>query len=643
MQIKNLSYIGVILWGIITLIFLYLVYSSINLNNYEKLKYLKIDELKYETQELLILSNDLIASENQRVIKIWIKKQNSIDYIAKKYKKEFAKNDSNSKIKKIILLNKQLSSIFKSYINTKVTKKDMNKPIYNFKQLQSANIYATNARMLKIMSNMVKKSYLKTEELNKSLSYKLILFSISSFLFIVLIFTLIWKKILNPHKLILKNIEDYTKDNKLKKINFDSKDEIGEFVKSFNNLILEINEWEENTVKLNEEKLLSVQKRLKEKSMYESIMNNIDDSIVLTNKSYDIILTNDKFSKLFQIKESYKDENLFKFLECEKNDDLKYFFNLDTNKEDKTKSFESWFFINEKKYFLEIHFNTLKINEYTHNIIISIKDLSEKKYLEDENKQQEQLLIQQAKLASMGEMIGAIAHQWRQPLSAIGGSLINIEEAYEYDELSKEYLKKQIDSSEKNLIFMSNTIDDFRNFFSPTKTKMDFCIKRSLLDCLSIVKAQIHDNFIKLMISLEEEKNIDFFDKKYLDDEYLVYGYPNEFIQVLVNIFANSKDAIKSLVKKNKLAEGDGSISIHLYTKNENIILTIEDNGGGIPEEILDRIFEPYFTTKEQGEGTGIGLYMSKMICENNMNSKISVSNSKNGAIFKIKLKRVIK
>ena len=226
---------------------------------------------------------------------------------------------------------------------------------------------------------------------------------------------------------------------------------------------------------------------------------------------------------------------------------------------------------------------------------------------------QQQIQQQQNKLASMGEMIGAIAHQWRQPLNELGLSIQNLKYDYISNLIDEKFIKEFISNNKKTIMFMSNTIDDFRNFFRVDKDKEDFEIKSTIENALSMLSAQLKDNNIKVDI---------------VGDEFIYYGFKSEFQQVILNIINNSKDALLSNKIKNPI--------LHIDIRNCHI--RIIDNGGGIPQDIINRIFEPYFTTKEQGKGTGIGLYMSKMIIEDNMHGKLSVENSKNGAIFNIKL-----
>ena len=223
-----------------------------------------------------------------------------------------------------------------------------------------------------------------------------------------------------------------------------------------------------------------------------------------------------------------------------------------------------------------------------------------------ENTKQLELLQQQSKLASMGEMIGAIAHQWRQPLNALAINIQNLEDDYDDGLIDRSFLEKFSDKNMKTIKFMSKTIDDFRNFFRIDKEKQVFSVKKAIEEVISIQSAQLKDREIEINMR---------------GDDFYIDSYEGEFKQVVLNLINNAKDAID----ENEIKEGKINITIK---KDE---LTIEDNGGGIPKDIINRVFEPYFTTKETGKGTGIGLYMSKLIIEENMDGQISISNSTDG------------
>ncbi|MFK2822172.1 cache domain-containing protein [Arcobacter sp. YIC-80] len=245
-------------------------------------------------------------------------------------------------------------------------------------------------------------------------------------------------------------------------------------------------------------------------------------------------------------------------------------------------------------------------------IFASLRDITERTLLKEEKLKQEKLLIQKSKMAAMGEMIGNIAHQWRQPLSQISGLFFDIESAYDFKELDKKYLTKRVDEANDILEYMSRTIDDFRNFFNPNSIREEFNIKETITNAVKIVNSTLNYHNIQIQI----------------DQELKINGYKNEYAQAIINIISNAKDILIERKIKEPL--------IKIYMKDKNT-LCIEDNAGGINKEIIEKIFDPYFTTKFD-YGTGIGLYMTKLIIEEKMNGVIEVENSQLGAIFSIEI-----
>ena len=239
----------------------------------------------------------------------------------------------------------------------------------------------------------------------------------------------------------------------------------------------------------------------------------------------------------------------------------------------------------------------------------------------NELREKDHLLIQQSRLAAMGEMIGNIAHQWRQPLTAVSAVVQDIGEAYKYEELNEEYLHNAIKTTMEQIIYMSHTIDDFRNFFMPNKEREVFYINEAVKSTVRFIESSFKHNEITLELDMQEECE--------------VKGFSNEYTQVILNILNNAKDAIKKTrpenpkvkLKLKKLEKGK-------YTTS----LTISNNAERIPEDIINKIFDPYFTTKYESEGTGLGLYMSKTIIEKNMNGRITAKNLENGVQFKIEV-----
>lgn len=258
--------------------------------------------------------------------------------------------------------------------------------------------------------------------------------------------------------------------------------------------------------------------------------------------------------------------------------------------------------------------NTLK------NVINDMINDLENKIQEEigQRTSQEKLLIQQSKLAAMGEMIGNIAHQWRQPISEINAVLMEIETISRYSILEKEYLLESIKTCNKITEHMSTTISDFQNFFKPTKKKEEFSVLKACKKALSIINASLKNNNIELIFDIKEDNTIE--------------GYSSEFSHAILNIISNAKDILVQRNIKNP------KIILSIKVGKKYTIIKIEDNAGGIKLEDINIIFEPYFTTKHAKQGTGIGLYMTKMIIENNMQGFVKVENTKDGALFTIKI-----
>lgn len=250
-------------------------------------------------------------------------------------------------------------------------------------------------------------------------------------------------------------------------------------------------------------------------------------------------------------------------------------------------------------------------------IFVSIRDITERMKLVSERRQQEQLLIQQSKMAAMGEMLGNIAHQWRQPLSQLSGLFMDLESAYSFGELNKKYIKDSVSEADDIIEYMSSTIDDFRNFFNPNKTKENFLVSKALTQAIKIIQSSFQSYDISLHVIVK--------------DELPIYGYENEYAQVILNLLSNAKDILLQRKTQNP------RVDISIFVKDEKTHMSIQDNAGGIDEEIKTKIFEPYFTTKYT-YGTGIGLYMSKVIIEKNMAGHIYVDNIDEGARFTISI-----
>ncbi len=250
---------------------------------------------------------------------------------------------------------------------------------------------------------------------------------------------------------------------------------------------------------------------------------------------------------------------------------------------------------------LEVEKKTLDLKELNENleqrIIIEVH----------KNDQIQKQLFKSEKLASMGDMIGNIAHQWRQPLSVISTASTGIKLQKEFNTITDEQLYKMCDVINDNAQYLSKTIDDFRNFVKGDRTKKVFNLRKDINSFLHLVEGSIKTHNIKLILDLQEDIEIN--------------GYENELIQCFINIFNNAKDILKEKVPNNKL------LFITSNIKEDQVIVTIKDNAGGIPNEILPKIFEPYFTTKHKAQGTGLGLHMTYNLITDGMKGTIEAHN----------------
>jgi len=234
----------------------------------------------------------------------------------------------------------------------------------------------------------------------------------------------------------------------------------------------------------------------------------------------------------------------------------------------------------------------------------------------------EEMLLLQSKNAIMGEMLEMIAHQWRQPLTSIGmisnNMLFNIIIS-ENNELDKELFKNELDDINKQIKYLSSTIDDFRGFFKESKTKEKVLIENVLQKSISLTKKQLDQNSIEIELINT-------------CSDLVINTYKNELTQVLLNLIYNSKDAFEPQNIKNK------KIIIECFLRDKNLIIELKDNAGGIDKDVMTKIFQPYFSTKKEKNGTGLGLYMSRIILQKHLAADISVRNEYGGAVFSISI-----
>ncbi|MEA3353260.1 MAG: PAS domain-containing protein, partial [Campylobacterota bacterium] len=230
-------------------------------------------------------------------------------------------------------------------------------------------------------------------------------------------------------------------------------------------------------------------------------------------------------------------------------------------------------------------------------------------YINDitQEKESEKLIAEQSKHVAMGEMIGNIAHQWRQPLSAMSTTATGMQVQKDIGILTDELFNKGCDSINQTAVYLSKTIDDFRDFIKGDRKQVEFNLKENVESFLHLVEGNIKNNDINLIVDIQED--------------IMINGYPNELIQCFINIFNNAKDELKKL-------QGDRYFIVYAKLKNDKVYITFKDNAGGIPEDVLPHLFEPYFTTKHKSQGTGLGLSMTYNLIIEGMSGSIKAQNS---------------
>lgn len=280
-------------------------------------------------------------------------------------------------------------------------------------------------------------------------------------------------------------------------------------------------------------------------------------------------------------------------------------YNLKSLKSLKNKMFD--YSLNKNIVFEEVNSKNeiAVINNSAAKMIKKIEEEVEKRILFEKE------IMQKNRLASMGEMLDNIAHQWRQPLMKINGILLNTDRAIELKKYDENYLQKQLDEISNTVFFMSNTIDTFREFLNPNRAKNRFEILNSIKKAIKLLDTSLNDL----------EINFNAF-------EYEIEAFESEFIQVFIAILSNTIDIFEEREIEKKV------LNINIYEKEFNVYIEIEDNAKGIDKDIIEQIFDPYFTTKHKSGGTGMGLYIAKTIMMNSFNGDISVVNTNMGAKF---------
>lgn len=454
----------------------------------------------------------------------------------------------------------------------------------NLKKIGKVSIYYTNNFLNAELDTLVQKSIMAV--------------FVISFILILILFIAINKLILDPiHKITDTLSIQNTHGIPLNNISGKGSKEFTLLATVINNMLA--------TVKTSQEEINNLNER------FELTLDAVNDGMW----DWDVQNDNAYFSKRWKSMLGYEDHQL--------EDTGIAFFNL-IHEEDKKKvekvlklHFEDPI---NNKYYLQIR---LKCNDNSYKWVLSRgkvlldennrpirmvgyhTDISVEKEQEIHIKQKDQQIAEQSKLVSMGEMIGNIAHQWRQPLSIISTGATGLQVQNEFGSLTEDTLKETCDIINENAQYLSKTIDDFRDFIKDNKEKTQFSLSNALNSFVTLTKGTAKNHNIKVELTL--------------DDSIQLFNFENQLIQCCINIFNNAKDALSTYEEK--------YFFIKTYKEKNNAIIVLNDNAGGISEDILPRIFEPYFTTKHKSQGTGLGLHITYSLITIGMTGTISVQN----------------
>jgi len=251
---------------------------------------------------------------------------------------------------------------------------------------------------------------------------------------------------------------------------------------------------------------------------------------------------------------------------------------------------------------------TSKLKVYIH---LYEDKLNDQKQLKEKN----EIIIYQSKMAAMGEMIGVIAHQLKQPLNVLSLFCQDVKSSFDFNEINKEFVQDFDENTKLQIQFLSKTIDDFRDFFNPNKVKKEFSLEKSIEKILFLLEKQLELNNIEISIDIKEKH---------------IFGVESEFEQIILNLVSNAQDALV----QNEIIEK--RIQIKSFKNEDMLVFIVEDNAGGVANNLKDKIFNPYFTTKEKG--TGVGLYMVKLVVESSFRAQIKIEDGDLGARFVINI-----
>jgi len=365
-------------------------------------------------------------------------------------------------------------------------------------------------------------------------------------------------------------------------------------------------------------KKISLEIKLVEQNKLDSVLlNNIKSAIFWKSKDGVLLGCNDSLCHLLNLsKEKIIGSHISEIMPeiCQKVNEHKNFANEIETKLIFTTKEPIDVLIRRKEYFNQK-------NEGA-GVVTVVSDITDIRRLENQRKKNEQFMIQRSKLSEIGEMLTNVAHQWKTPLVEISAIAQELQYKRKKIQISQKDTDEFVDDIMTQVSYMTNTIDDFRNFIKPSSKKSQFSINKAIEELLHVIEHNIKYNYITIDTVYENSK------------EYFLFGYPNEFKQSILNIINNAKD---SIIKKRENEDFDGKISLHVKETKDLLSINIKDNGIGIKKEYLNSIFEPFVTTKKSGDG--FGLYMVKLIIEDKMGGHIEAVECDSGANILVSVK----
>ena len=462
----------------------------------------------------------------------------------------------------------------------------------------------------------------KQDELNHLMIYPLILL----FFLSIVISSSIGSFISKPIENLVKTIKGYGQGDLRTRSDINSHDVVGDLAQSFNTMAddLEKTMISRDELKLEVERRQALEKKLKTeiikaRELTAIVENSVNEVYIFKQENFKFLYANK--SALQNIGYSFDELKDKTPLDIKPNLDFERFAKLTEPLIEESTEFVVFYATHERKdgttYPVRVNLQLTKY-EGENAFVAIIIDKTHSENLNKKLRQKDELMIAQSRHAAMGEMISMIAHQWRQPLSVISMSANNIIADVHLESITDEALLEVSNDILLETEYLSKTIDDFRNFFKPNKNVEMVNIQDLFDEVLKIMGKSLEANNIEVLKNFQTQKQIE--------------TYSRELLQVLINILKNAKDALVANTTKER--------KIELITERleQNVIISIRDNAGGIDEAIMGKIFDPYFSTKDEKNGTGLGLYMSKTIIEKHLQGSIEVQNYSAGVSFKIVL-----